>query len=219
MNNPISKFIDKRKKQNRQSMIIDNFYTSDSDDKIDSESNSSLVEMNIKHFEEQTLKEQYIYQQQEQQKAHNSLTSTECENKSYRKDFCKNHMCEICNNSKDINNYMILNCGHIYHINCLVECHYSNSNKYGVIDQDFINSCTCLICNEHMEIEDISHIHNKFVKSTNMNISKQQDNIFQVEKQINKLKDEMRTLMEYKQRLEHQKERSKQITISMNTFI
>ena len=128
------------------------------------------------------------------------------------------HTCEICN-TKDNNNYMILNCKHIYHINCLVDYHYSSSNKYGVVDQDFINSCKCLICNEQMEIEDISHIHNKFLKITNINILKQHDNIIHLDKQITKLKDEMRIIMEYKQRLEHQKERSKQITICMNTFI
>jgi hypothetical protein len=193
MSNPITNYINKRKGDKRSSMIIDNFDMSKISFDEQSESNS-LVETNIKRFE----------------------GSMPIKSIQYKKEHKNTHVCEICNSVNSNNNFIILNCGHIYHINCLVECHYENLDKYAVIDEHFIDSCVCLMCHERMELEDISHIHNKFLKTTKICLTKQQENIDLVDKQMEKLKDELRTLMEYKQRLEHQKERSKQITISIN---
>ena len=126
-----------------------------------------------------------------------------------------------CYKCKNIDNkddkFMILNCSHIYHIGCLVESHFDKFNKFGgIIDQDFCNNCICEKCNEPMELEDIIHIHNKFTKTTKEHLKIQEDRIEILDKQMNKIKEEMRNLLEYKQRLEDKKNKSKQITISLN---
>jgi hypothetical protein len=131
-----------------------------------------------------------------------------------------NHKCNLCGNKQNVkDSYMILTCGHIFHIRCLVDNHYTDANKYGVIDEEYFNSRCCLVCNKQMEIEDILYIHNKFYKNTKEYLTKQQENIERLDKQMSKLKDELRVCYEYKQKLEHQREKSKQITVTINTLM
>ena len=114
---------------------------------------------------------------------------------------------------------MILTCGHIFHIRCLVDNHYTDANKYGVIDEEYFNSRCCLVCDKQMEMEDILYIHNKFYKNTKEYLNKQEENIQRLDKQMSKIKDELRICYEYKQKLEHQREKSKQIAITINTLM
>lgn len=130
------------------------------------------------------------------------------------------HTCNLCHNQNNIkDNFMILTCGHIFHIRCLVDSHYTDANRYGVIDEDYLNSRICSVCSKHMEMEDILYIHNKFYKNTKEYINKQDDIIEQLDKQMTKLKEELRVCYEYKQKLEHQREKSRQITVTINTMM
>ena len=114
---------------------------------------------------------------------------------------------------------MILTCGHIYHIKCLVDNHYTDANKYGVIDDEYFKSRRCTVCSDQMEMEDILYIHNKFYKNTKEYIDKQEDTISSLDKQLTKIKEELRICYEYKQKLEHQREKSKQIIVTINTLM
>ena len=130
------------------------------------------------------------------------------------------HKCNICYNKSQIkDSFMILTCGHIFHIRCLVDCHYSDANRCGVIDEEFLNSRNCTVCSKQMEMEDILYIHNKFYKNTKEYIIKQDENIEQLDRQMTKLKEELRVCYEYKQKLEHQREKSRQITVTINTLM
>lgn len=130
------------------------------------------------------------------------------------------HKCNICYNKSQIkDSFMILTCGHIFHIRCLVDCHYSDANRCGVIDEEFLNSRNCTVCSKQMEMEDILYIHNKFYKNTKEYIIKQDENIEQLDRQMTKLKEELRVCYEYKQKLEHQREKSRQITVTINTMM
>jgi len=130
------------------------------------------------------------------------------------------HKCNLCLNRNSIkDSFMILTCGHIFHIKCLVDNHYSDANKHGVIDEEYLNNRCCLICNKQMEIEDILYVHNKFYKNTKDYLIKQQENIEKLDKQMTKLKEELRICYDYKQKLENQREKSKQITIMINTLM
>ena len=89
----------------------------------------------------------------------------------------------------------------------------------GVIDEEYFNSRHCNVCNTQMEMEDILYIHNKFYKNTKDFLAKQEENIQRLDRQMTKLKEELRICYEYKQKLEHQRERSKQITVTINTLM
>jgi hypothetical protein len=130
------------------------------------------------------------------------------------------HKCNLCCNKNQIkDSFMILTCGHIFHIRCLVDSHYTDANKCGVIDEDYFNSRICCVCSSRMEMEDILYIHNKFYKNTKEYIVRQDETIEKLDKQMTKLKEELRTCYEYKQKLEHQREKSRQITVTINTMI
>jgi hypothetical protein len=130
------------------------------------------------------------------------------------------HKCNLCYNKNQIkDSFMILTCGHIFHIRCLVDSHYTDANKCGVIDEDYFNSRICYVCSSQMEMEDILYIHNKFYKNTKEYIVRQDETIEKLDKQMTKLKEELRTCYEYKQKLEHQREKSRQITVTINTMI
>lgn len=130
------------------------------------------------------------------------------------------HICNLCANENNVqDSFMILTCGHIFHIRCLVDNHYSEANKFGVIDEQYFKSRKCLVCTTQMETEDILYIHNKFYKSTKDYITKQEEHIEKLDKQMTKLKDELRSCYEYKQGLEQKRDKSKQIAVIINTMM
>jgi hypothetical protein len=211
-------FMKNRKKDNRQSLIIDNLDLeqfnkdlnshhlarsnsfSESDDSIFNETPSQNFDDDEKYNVKTIKKYEPIIKEDIKPK--------------------KEHSCNLCDNKNNVKDtFMILTCGHIFHITCLVDNHYSEANKYGVIDEAYFNSRCCLVCDSQMEMEDILYIHNKFYKSTKEYLVKQQNHIDVLDKQMSKLKDELRTCYEYKQRLEHQREKSKQITVTINTLM
>lgn len=128
------------------------------------------------------------------------------------------HNCNLCYNNNLNENFIILPCSHIFHIKCLVE-NTLNENQTGIIDESFLNTRCCLVCQEKMEMEDILYIHNKFNKITNENIYTYQDDIDKLDKQMTKIKDELRICYEHQRKLEMQRNKSKQITVTINTLL
>ncbi len=154
------------------------------------------------------------YNQQHNQQ-HNQQAQKSVQNKNMQE-----HTCNLCSNKNNVrDNFMILTCGHIYHIKCLVDSHYTEANKFGVIDEEYFNSRCCAVCNVQMEMEDILYIHNKFYKNTKEYLVKQEEHIELLDKQLSKIKEELRICYEYKQKLEHQREKSKQIIVTINTLM
>ena len=130
------------------------------------------------------------------------------------------HKCNLCYNKNQVkDSFMILTCGHIFHIRCLVDSHYTDANKCGVIDEEYFNSRICYVCSNQMEMEDILYIHNKFYRNTKDYIIRQDETIEKLDKQMSKLKEELRVCYEYKQKLEHQRDKSRQITVTINTMM
>ena len=270
------KFLSKRKKENRQSLIIDNINIDSLEEQFDQSRNSlttessniySIIESEpiehssnkyfdhlkdestekneipitrneipiTKYKENEILKENYnnfkeninhnmdkpnvsciqesgYYNSTDYSRVEYSVSS-----KHQERD---DHKCNLCYNKNQVkDSFMILTCGHIFHIRCLVDSHYTDANKCGVIDEDYFNSRICCVCNSQMEMEDILYIHNKFYKNTKEYIIRQDETIERLDKQMTKLKEELRTCYEYKQKLEHQREKSRQITVTINTMI
>lgn len=222
-------FIKNRKKENRQSLIIDNLDLDKFNENLQLKRSNSISELasisesDVSHTNTNITKEisnvntiKQIYEPE--QTFYNK--EKEYQKQDTDSHVSNSHHCNLCFNKNNIKDaFMILTCGHIFHIRCLVDNHYSAANKSGVIDEEYFNSRCCLVCNNQMEMEDILYIHNKFYKNTKEYLVKQDQRIEILDKQMTKLKDELRICYEYKQKLEHQREKSKQITITINTLM
>lgn len=252
-------FMNKRKKDKRQSLIIDNFSYNESYNEqlkdepasrkdetiirrnsltgINSEWNQNTDFIPTEYPHPDTFTDSFVESEEEtglpRAMIMNSLVhknvgifeEQKYKNKQGTQKMCKKQNefnCTMCKNERSFKNdqYIILSCNHMFHVECLVDIHFDNFDKLGrVIDKKFCENCRCLVCDNQMEIEDIVHIHNKFTKTTKEYIKIQDNNIDDLDKKLSKLKDEMRNLLEYKQKLEQKREKSKQITITLNNLI
>lgn len=256
--NKLTDFMTKRKKDKRQSLMIDNFNYQQTKEQFEEKNHLKrngtlrrnsldILDMLNKDYEEQDKIESFSEYNKEKQNMEDQLKKnqnylqdhqdTSSENselsivnkhiqkfdkpKQTQKTKNVTHDCYKCKNGGNKNDpFMILNCGHIFHIGCLVEIHFDEfTNCGGIIDSRFINNCICMVCDEQMEVEDILHMHNKYTKSTKEQLKYQSDQIDILDKQMSKLKDEMRIQLEYKQRLEDKRNKSKQITITLNNLL
>jgi hypothetical protein len=125
--------------------------------------------------------------------------------------------CKLCNTKNTNENYMILSCNHIFHIRCLAESNFKDIYQYPIIDQEYFSHRKCLVCSEQLQQEELLYLHGKFLTNTKGLIKKHQSSIDNLEAQLKRIKDELRTCYEYKHRLEQQREKSKQIVSILTT--
>lgn len=128
-------------------------------------------------------------------------------------------VCEMCSTSSSNSQFIILNCNHIFHIDCLAKIQLTDAKNCQIIDNEtFFNKVKCNTCNDQLESSEIMMIHNKFYKGTSSFIKNHNKNIDKLELQINALKEEMKTCIEYKQRLEFEQQKSKEILTLLNNM-
>jgi hypothetical protein len=211
--NPLAGFMNKRKNENRTSLLIDHVET-----KIEEmEETEQLQETQVPC----SLTQSALRVQETCRKFEEKLETqvTQVTLKPNKQD----HSCFICSGSKEIkkikndNPFIILSCNHICHINCIVD--YYINNNYVIVDRAFLESMKCLCCSQQLEIEDVHHIYNKYNKNISNNINEQNNQISVLDLQLSKIKEEMCTLLENKQKLEQKKERSKQIIMTINNYM
>lgn len=124
--------------------------------------------------------------------------------------------CEMCRCDTEDSLFIILSCNHSFHINCIANQHQLDAKNCHVLDDEFFNDRKCYVCETQMDSSEIMYIHSKFSKATVNMINTHDLQINKLERQINKLKEEMKIALEYKQRLEFEKEKSKQIMLMLN---
>ena len=127
--------------------------------------------------------------------------------------------CELCKNNSSKDNFFILSCDHIYHIQCLAETHFEDVYKYPVIDTEYFSSRKCNICYKQLQLDEVMYLHGKYLKNTKDFIERHQNSIEGFEYQLKKMKEELRVCYEYKHKLEQQREKSKQIVSILSTMI
>lgn len=159
----------------------------------------------------------------------NTTTKTETEmnfvfksNEIYndKKDIKKTDFyCELCKNNSSKDNFFILSCDHIYHIQCLADTHFEDIYKYPIIDTEYFSSRKCNICYKQLQLDEVMYLHGKYLKNTKDFIERHQNSIENLEYQSKKIKDELRVCYEYKHKLEQQREKSKQIVSILSTMI
>lgn len=131
-----------------------------------------------------------------------------------------NFCCKLCNNNNNINdNYTILSCNHVFHVYCLVDYHYNDSYRLNMIDSEYFASRKCPTCDKILQTEELMFIHSKFLTYTKDKVESHHKNILNLENQFNKIKEELRICYEYKQKLDNEREKSKQIVTSLMTLI
>jgi hypothetical protein len=139
----------------------------------------------------------------------------------------KSITCEICfnnkiyENSKEYNtdSYIILSCNHTFHISCLIEIQFNDINKFHIIDSEYINSIKCPVCNSTLEIEELLFLHSKFLANTKYSITDYNESIKELELKVKNLKNELRNCYEYKNKLQQERERSKEIITNLTMLI
>jgi hypothetical protein len=128
--------------------------------------------------------------------------------------------CKICCEKKGrSDNYMILSCNHVFHVGCLAENHFSDVYNFQVIDSVYFSSRKCLVCYLPMQTEELIFLHSKFLKNTKDKITSHDDSISSLEAKMKQVKEELRACYDYKHKLEHEREKSKQIVSTLMTMM
>ena len=198
-NKDIFKDIDKDSKDSKDTRSLDLYTDQDSQYNPDRDSNTT------QHLYETKYNFQYITKKNDKPQNVDKKQNT--------------FICEMCNTSNSNSQFIILNCNHVFHITCLAKIQLTNARNCQIIDNDtFFNKVKCNTCNDPLESSEIMMIHNKFYKGTSEFIKNHNKTIDKLEVQINSLKEEMKTCMEYKQKLEFEQNKSKQILTLLNNM-
>lgn len=83
------------------------------------------------------------------------------------------YYCQICNKVKN-DNFVVLNCNHMFHIKCLAIYHHTNNH-------------TCAYCHHCIDNLELEYIHNKFCNNTTQTIIDINESIVKKTHKINKL--------------------------------
>lgn len=132
----------------------------------------------------------------------------------------QNLVCRLClNRSGRADNYIILSCDHIFHVNCLTESQFTDIMDYPIIDSNYFSSRKCHCCSHPLQSEELFLLHRKFFVSTKDRLSAHQFSIASLEERLAKLKDELKTCYEYKHKLERDREKSKDVIATLMTMM
>lgn len=163
--------------------------TSECDDKI-----NSLINKYKKQKDEGGLTESCFY----------NIKEHSCKEETQNK-----FNCNLCNNSGE--NYIILECNHIFHIICLTNTQSDKMYDYKKIDDIFLKSIKCPTCNKLINQEELMYLHNKYIKLTSIILDNNNKMLNTLEQQLKMIQEEMRSLYDYRHKLECNKEKSKNI--------
>jgi hypothetical protein len=119
------------------------------------------------------------------------------------------YFCQICNKVKN-DNFVVLNCNHMFHIKCLAIYHHKNNN-------------TCAYCHHSIDDLELKYIHNKFCKNTtqtiidiNQSIVKKTHKIKKLHTKIEELHNSINQSYYQKGLLQSNHERSSRIVQEIN---
>lgn len=148
---------------------------------------------------------------------YNQSTSTACQSEHQPNNEVPK--CRICADKHNQQNdsFIILSCNHMYHIFCLADVHFKDS--YTMIDEQYLQSRLCPCCQIPLQKEELMFLHSKFISSSKNKAEQHMQSITDLENQFNKIRDELRACYEYKQKLDNEREKSKQIIKSLMTII
>lgn len=134
-------------------------------------------------------------------------------------------ICKICfnnqntQNHRNLDNFIILSCNHTFHIKCLAEIQFNDMFKFHVIDNDYFKTRKCMVCTKTLEIEELLFLHSKFLSNTKNLIHDHESKIKNLEMKLKNLKDDLKNCYEYKNKLQYEREKSKEIVSNLTMMI
>jgi len=135
-------------------------------------------------------------------------------------------ICKICFNNNPQNelktscdNFIILSCNHTFHIKCLAEIQFNDMFKFHVIDSEYFKTRKCMVCTKQLEVEELLFLHSKFLANTKNMIETHDSSIQNLEIKLKKLKDDLRNSYEYRNKLQHERQKSKEIVATLTMMI
>lgn len=142
-------------------------------------------------------------------------------NSQYNKIICK--ICYNQNSSQSQtqtqDSFIILSCNHTFHIKCLAEFQFNDLYKFNIIDKDYFNTRKCNSCNKELETEELLFLHSKFLSNTKNSVENQDAIIKNLESKLKNLKDDLRKKYEYRNKLQNEREKSKEIVGMLTMMI
>jgi hypothetical protein len=196
------------KKKKHSSMIFDTV-------------NLEKINVHIKSRDDCDIEEKTYYKFDNTHHENNMVSHRQILNQTSPISQIPSHVCVMCNNnSNKDDSFIILGCNHIFHIKCLADRHHYQAKKYHILDDNFFNTreCGSNNCDFLIDNAEISLIHNKFYKSTKDLLYAHDSQTKKLEIELSKIKDELKISMEYKQKLEYEREKSKQIITILNAM-
>jgi len=128
-------------------------------------------------------------------------------------------ICMLCNNSKNITQYIILDCSHIYHVVCLTECIFGGDSAPPTIDETFLKTRKCPHCNVDIECDDLLILMSKMTKLTKTQMETHSKAVSVLESELDKIKLELKNSLDYKQKLEKTIDKYKDIQSYLKALI
>lgn len=121
-----------------------------------------------------------------------------------------NYKCGICASVTD-SSFVILSCHDTFHVKCLVDYYTVDFSSFDSIDEVFFDSKQCKLCNTNIDLDDVFHIHSKFLRGTASALSNYDIQLKSLDLQISTLRNERNICYSYKHKLEQTRERSSHI--------
>lgn len=118
--------------------------------------------------------------------------------------------CELCSTESD-SKFIILNCGHLFHVGCIVEHQLRDIFKYENIDEGYFSNTLCNVCETIVDKEDLLIIHTKYMSSTETILEAFTNNLNLLEFELKKLRDKIKGCLCEKHKLQQSREKSKHI--------
>lgn len=125
--------------------------------------------------------------------------------------------CELC---KDISEskFVILNCGHVFHVQCLVQYQLKDIYKYETLGESYFTNTKCKVCDVIVDKEDMLIIHTKYMSSTESLLLMFVNRLETLDYELKKVKDDLRSCLDEKHVLEQSREKSKHIISILETL-
>lgn len=128
--------------------------------------------------------------------------------------------CCICENKKGReDNYVVLSCNHVFHVYCLISIQFHDIYNFHIIDNEYFSSRKCVSCEKSIQMEELMFLHSKFLNGTKDKIEQHNSKIESLENKLKDVKEELRVCYDYKHKLEHEREKSKQIVANLMTMM
>jgi hypothetical protein len=181
-------------------------------------------------FEEDDLRKNGFSKDNKSQQPQNNKINQEEQIKKHMNSQYNQVICKICFNnntkssetnvnSQNPDSFIILSCNHTFHIKCLAEIQFNDMYKFHVIDSEYFKTRKCMVCTKTLEIEELLFLHSKFLSNTKSLIDSHDCSIKNLENKLKNLKDELRQSYEYRNKLHHEREKSKEMVSNLTMMI